>query len=75
MLAVLLQYGEFRSGYADDKEDTRIVFYGLRYILETYLLRQWTVDDVEKSAIFYQCVLRSSTPGLARSANFGNLGC
>ena len=51
---VLLQYGEFRSGYGGDNEDTRMVFFGMRYILENYLLRQWTVEDVEKSEKFYR---------------------
>lgn len=37
-----------------DTEDTRLVVYGIRYLLETYLLRQWTVGDVEKAAIFYR---------------------
>ncbi|KAK9909867.1 hypothetical protein WJX75_008746 [Coccomyxa subellipsoidea] len=50
----MVAYGEFRSGYGGDKEDTRMVFFGLRYILETYLLRQWTIEDVEKSEKFYR---------------------
>jgi len=50
----LVQYGEFRSGYGGDQEDTRLVFYGLRYLLETYLLRQWTLEDVEKSEKFFR---------------------
>lgn len=49
-----MQYGEFRCGYGGDKEDTRIVFYGLRYLLETYLLQQWTLEDVEKCDKFYR---------------------
>lgn len=53
-LLLCVQYGEFRSGYGHDTSDTRIVFYGLRYILETYLLRQWTREDVEKSEKFYR---------------------
>lgn len=49
-----MQYGEFRCGFNKDTEDTRMVAYGIRYLLETYLLRQWTVDDVEKAAKFYR---------------------
>ena len=49
-----------------DTEDTRMVVYGIRYLLETYLLRHWTVDDVEKAALFYRYDLmadiRSSKP-------------
>lgn len=36
------QYGEFRQGYDKDTADTRVVFYGLRYILEQYVCRRWT---------------------------------
>lgn len=36
---VHLQYGEFRSGYGRDKADTRLVFHGMRYLVEQYLSR------------------------------------
>jgi hypothetical protein len=49
-----VQYGEFRSGYDKDEEDTRIVFYGLRYLLENYVGRRWTVEDVDKADLFYK---------------------
>lgn len=38
------QYGEFRQGYDKDTKDTRLVFYGLRYILEHYVARRWTLQ-------------------------------
>lgn len=50
-----LQYGEFRSGYAKDKADTRIVSYGIRYLIENYVSRQWTMADVEMADAFYRC--------------------
>ena len=34
-----LQYGEFRNGYGRDKADTRLVFHGIRYLVENYLSR------------------------------------
>jgi hypothetical protein len=52
---LLLQYGEFRTGFKGDKEDTRMVVWGLRYILENYVIRQWTVEDVERADVFYRC--------------------
>ena len=52
-----LQYGEFRSGYDKDTSDTRLVWYGLRYIVENYLLRQWTVEDVERADLFFRYVM------------------
>ena len=36
------QYGEFRRGYYGDAADTRLVVWGLRYILEHYVARRWT---------------------------------
>lgn len=50
-----LQYGEFRTGFNGDQEDTRMVVWGLRYILENYVIRQWTVEDVERADVFYRC--------------------
>jgi len=38
-----------------------MVVYGLRYLLETYLLRQWTVDDVEKADKFYRLLITALT--------------
>ena len=49
-----LQYGEFRHGYDKDKKDTRILFYGLRYIIETYLCRQWSLEEVERASKFFE---------------------
>lgn len=49
-----MQYGEFRCGYNGDKEDTRIVVYGLRYLLENYVMRPWTADDVDRADIFFK---------------------
>ena len=46
-------YGEFRRGYNEDKDDTRAVFYGIRYIVETFLHRKWTKQDVENVSKFY----------------------
>ena len=48
-----MQYGEFRTGYAKDKTDTRIVWYGIRYIIEHHVMRQWTMEDVERADAFY----------------------
>ncbi|QDZ24410.1 nicotinamide phosphoribosyltransferase [Chloropicon primus] len=46
-------YGEFRRGYNKDKEDTRCVFYGIRYIVETFLHKKWTKQEVDNIAKFY----------------------
>jgi nicotinamide phosphoribosyltransferase len=54
------QYGEFRKGFrlasGHDEADKRIVAYGIRYIVENYLERRWTLADVEAAAHFYRCV-------------------
>ncbi len=49
------QYGEFRVGYAKDAADTRCVYYGIRYLVENYLSKQWTLEDVEQADLFYRC--------------------
>ena len=46
-------YGELRLGCNKDKEDTRAVFYGIRYIVESFLHRKWTNEDVENISKFY----------------------
>lgn len=51
-----LQYAEFRSGYNKDTEDTRLVWYGIRYVLETYVCRRWTMQDIERADAFYKYV-------------------
>lgn len=34
--------------------DTRMVSYGIRYVIEHYINKQWTLEDVEKADIFYK---------------------
>ncbi|EFN59608.1 hypothetical protein CHLNCDRAFT_133026 [Chlorella variabilis] len=48
-----IAYGEFRQGYDKDTRDTRAVFYGLRYILENFVARRWTLQDVELADRFF----------------------
>ena len=55
-----MQYGEFRRGFrldggGHDVADTRLVFYGVRYIVDSYLARRWTREDVAAAARFYRC--------------------
>lgn len=40
----MVAYGEFRAPFKRDKGDTRFVFYGIRYFVETYLHHQWTAE-------------------------------
>ncbi|KAJ2005047.1 hypothetical protein GGI04_000837 [Coemansia thaxteri] len=46
-------YCEFRHGYDKDASDERMVFCGLRYIIEQYVARQWTVQDVDMAEAFF----------------------
>ena len=48
----MVAYGEFRKSY-DGMNDDRIVFYGIRYIVENYLNKKWTKEDVDTAAKFY----------------------
>jgi nicotinamide phosphoribosyltransferase len=55
-------YGEFRRGYDKDKSDTRIVNYGMRHIVETYLHRRWTQQDIDLAEQFYSTHCAGGTP-------------
>lgn len=56
-----MQYGAFRKPYKNregmphDPNDSRLLFYGVRYLVESYLMCKWTMDDVDKAANFYRC--------------------
>ena len=65
-----MQYGEFRHGYDGDTNDTRLVFYGLRYILETFVTRRWTLQVRGGEAVGgggrtarHLCVYRAASDG------------
>lgn len=49
----MVAYGELRQGFDNDPADTRQVFFGLRYILENYVYRRWTLQDVELADAFF----------------------
>lgn len=54
----MVAYGCFRKAFkkeggAADKTDTRLIFYGMRYIVNSYFNRQWTMHDVSSAAQFY----------------------
>lgn len=43
----MVAYGEFRQGFNKDKTDTRMVAYGIRYLVENYIAKPWTMEDVD----------------------------
>jgi nicotinic acid phosphoribosyltransferase len=45
-------YGSFRKPFVG-MDDNRFVFYGIRYIIETYVSNKWTVQDVQMAEHFY----------------------
>ena len=55
----MVAYGSFRKafkpreGSPPDPDDRRLVVYGIRYVVESYLHRRWTATDVEQAAAFY----------------------
>jgi len=59
---MMVAYGEFRASFAKDPEDSRFVFYGMRYIVENYLEVPWTEHDVEAAARFYATHNAGFTP-------------
>eukprot|EP00698_Gefionella_okellyi_P006997 TRINITY_DN1700_c0_g1_i1.p1 TRINITY_DN1700_c0_g1~~TRINITY_DN1700_c0_g1_i1.p1 ORF type:complete len:610 (-),score=143.71 TRINITY_DN1700_c0_g1_i1:665-2452(-) len=48
----MVAYGEFRARMAG-RDDDRLVFYGLRGLVEEFLLKPWTMSDVENAAVFF----------------------
>ncbi|KAF9383994.1 hypothetical protein CPC16_008647 [Podila verticillata] len=49
----MVAYGEMRQAYDKDPNDNRIVFYGIRYIIENYVAKKWTAEDVQRAAHFF----------------------
>ncbi len=50
----MVAYGEFRTSYEKDSTDSRLVFYGTRYLIENYIAKPWTVQDVEVATEFFK---------------------
>lgn len=57
----MVAYGSFRRSY-EKSEDQRILFYGMRYMIETYFNRQWTEQDVFESEAFFSTHLDGFLP-------------
>lgn len=53
---VPVQYGEFRVGFNKDALDTRVVSYGIRWLIDHYISKQWTQHDIDCAEIFYRYV-------------------
>ncbi|KAF9580911.1 hypothetical protein BGW38_002251, partial [Lunasporangiospora selenospora] len=58
----MVAYGEMRQAYDKDPNDNRIVFYGIRYIIENYIDKQWTLQDVAQAEAFYSTHNAGFTP-------------
>lgn len=59
---VPLQYGEFRVGFNKDVEDTRVVSYGIRWLIDHYISKQWTQHDIDCAEIFYRYAFATHHP-------------
>lgn len=57
MAAYLEARGPFGGG-----DDRRLVHYGVQYLVERWLQRRWTLDDVERAAKFYRTFNAGFTP-------------
>lgn len=58
----MVAYGEMRQSYDQDPHDNRVVFYGIRYLIENYIAKKWTMQDVEKAELFYSTHNAGFTP-------------
>ena len=48
----LIAYGECRTAFNKDTSDARLVFYGLSYIVEQYISKKWTMEDIHATEKF-----------------------
>ena len=48
----MVAYGEFRKAFPG-VDDERIVFYGINYIVDKYLNRRWTREELDQAERFY----------------------
>jgi nicotinic acid phosphoribosyltransferase len=46
-------YGEFRTSFNKDEKDHRIVYYGIRYIIDHYVSKKYTLEDIELADQFF----------------------
>ncbi|KAF9953258.1 hypothetical protein BGZ72_005582 [Mortierella alpina] len=49
----MVAYGEMRQAYDKDPNDNRIVFYGIRYLIENYIAKKWSLQDVAQAEVFF----------------------
>ncbi|KAJ3024357.1 hypothetical protein HKX48_000033 [Thoreauomyces humboldtii] len=49
----MVAYGEFRTSFQKDPNDSRMVFYGIRYLIENYVAVPWTEQDVHEAELFF----------------------
>lgn len=61
-VTAMVAYGEFRGPYEKDSTDTRMVFYGMRHLIENYIAVRWTVEDVARVEAFYATHSAGATP-------------
>lgn len=58
----MVAYGEFRCPYDNDPLDHRLVFFGMRHIIEETVSRRWTEEDVEKASLFFATHMAGYAP-------------
>lgn len=68
---LMTAYGEFRKGM-DGVNDNRIVVYGIRHIIENFIARQWTLEDVRAAENFFNThsVPYTPSPGASESRSY-----
>lgn len=59
---VMSAYGAFRAPFRRDPKDKRVLFYGMRFLIEEYLNRRWTVEDLALSETFFSTHNSNFTP-------------
>ncbi|KAI8608494.1 nicotinamide phosphoribosyltransferase [Chytriomyces sp. MP71] len=66
----MVAYSEFRAPFDKDQTDRRIVLYGLRYLVQTYLEQRWTQDELNSATEFFKTHRASLDPSDPSKSEF-----
>lgn len=58
----MVAYGEFRRAFEKDPNDSRLIYHGIRHIIENFVAVKWTKQDVEMADIFFRYDSKYTTP-------------
>ncbi|KAJ3329160.1 hypothetical protein HDU76_008502 [Blyttiomyces sp. JEL0837] len=66
----MVAYGEFRRSFEKDPKDSRIVLYGIRYVIENHIAVQWTENHVKDAELFFSTHYAALNPNDPEARKF-----